>query len=228
MKNRILLILITIALAFGFAGCKKKKTTIDSKKEQDEASQKKNEEDFKNSALEIIKKYKVIQKENEENPDKKIVLATVGDEEVLKSDVDFVMESRNIGREKMPDEETEKKEREAVLENMIQKACAISYAKKNGLYPSEDDINAALQKLKETIDADEYETKKAEAVMKKTGWTMEQYVESYRKDIAETFAVDNLLKDYNKKYPTKEDKKYTFQNFLDDIMADEEVIRMDK
>ena len=228
MKNRILLILIAIALAFGFAGCKKKKTTSDSKKEQDEASQKKNEEDFKNSALEIIKKYKVIQKENEENPDKKIVLATVGDEEVLKSDVDFVIESRNIGREKMPDEETEKKEREAVLENMIQKACAISYAKKNGLYPSEDDINAALQKLNETIDADEYETKKAEAVMKKTGWTMEQYVESYRKDIAETFAVDSLLKDYNKKYPTKEDKKYTFQNFLDDIMADEEVIRMDK
>lgn len=228
MKNRILLILIAIALAFGFACCKKKKSTIDSKKEQDEASQKKNEEDFKNSALEIIKKYKVIQKENEENPDKKIVLATVGDEEVLKSDVDFVIESRNIGREKMPDEETEKKEREAVLENMIQKACAISYAKKNGLYPSEDDINAALQKLKETIDADEYETKKAEAVMKKTGWTMEQYVESYRKDIAETFAVDSLLKDYNKKYPTKEDKKYTFQNFLDDIMADEEVIRMDK
>lgn len=100
MKNRILLILLAIALAFGFAGCKKKKTTIDSKKEQDEASQKKNEEDFKNSALEIIKKYKVIQKENEENPDKKIVLATVGDEEVLKSDVDFVIESRNIGREK--------------------------------------------------------------------------------------------------------------------------------
>ena len=111
---------------------------------------------------------------------------------------------------------------------MILNPFAISYAKKNGLYPSEDDINAALQKLKETIDADEYETKKSEAVMKKTGWTMEQYVESYRKDIAETFAVDSLLKDYNKKYPTKEDKKYTFQNFLDDIMADEEVIRMDK
>ena len=62
MKNRILLILITFMLAVSIVGCKKKKTTIDSKKEQDAASQKKNEEEFKNNALEIIKKYKVIQK----------------------------------------------------------------------------------------------------------------------------------------------------------------------
>lgn len=228
MKNRILLILITITLALSFGGCKKKKSTIDSKKEQDEASQKQNEEEFKNNALEIIKKYKVIQKENEENPDKKVILAKVGDEEVLKSDVDFVMDSRYIGKDNLPDEETQKKERDVILENMIQKAGAISYAKKNGLYPSDEDINKALAKLKETINSDEYETKKAEEVMKKTGWNMDQYVESYRKDIAETFAVDSIFKDYKKKYPTKEDQKYTFQNFLDEIMSGEQVERFDK
>ena len=38
MKNRILLILITFMLAVSIVGCKKKKTTIDSKKEQDAAS----------------------------------------------------------------------------------------------------------------------------------------------------------------------------------------------
>lgn len=228
MKNRILLILITFMLAVSIVGCKKKKTTIDSKKEQDAASQKKNEEEFKNNALEIIKKYKVIQKENEENPDKKVILAKVGDEEVLKSDIDFVMESRYIGKDNLPDEETQKKERDVILENMIQKAGAISYAKKNGLYPSDEDINEALAKLKETINSDEYETKKAEEVMKKTGWNMDQYVESYRKDIAETFAVDSIFKDYKRKYPTKEDQKYTFQNFLDEIMSGEQVERFDK
>ena len=46
--------------------------------------------------------------------------------------------------------------------------------------------------------------------MKKTGWNMDQYVESYRKDIAETFAVDSIFKDYKKKISYKRRPKIYF------------------
>lgn len=220
-KKKLLEILILMLLIpIVFYGCSKseKKSTIESRKEIDETSEKESKENFQNLAIDLVVKYKKIQNERMKNPQNKVVIAKVGGEEILDSEVQFVLESRHLGKNITPDE----KEKNEIVENMIQKAAAISFTKNNNIYPEEEEIKSALGKLKENIENDEFEKRKADAVMKETGWTMDEYVNSYKKDIEETFAVDNLFKFYKQKYQNEENKK-TFKTFLNEIVLNEKI-----
>lgn len=222
-KSLLLLSILMLLSPIIFYSCfKNKKTTIESRKEIDENSEKEDKDTFQNLAIDLIVKYKKIQDERNKNPQNKILVAKVGDEEILDSDVNFVLESRHLGKKDKADE----KERNEVIENMIQKAAAVSFTKKNNIYPKEDDVNNALLKLKENIENDEFEKRKADAVMKKTGWTLDEYVESYKKDIEETFAIDNLFKFYKQKF--KDEKKESFKTFLNVIVLNEEIEKYEK
>lgn len=220
MKRKLFLLLILVFAPVLLFGCSKKdkKSTIESRKELDESSEKESKESFQKLAIELIVKYKNIQNERIKNPQNKVVIAKVGNEEILDSEVNFVLESRHLGKKSTADEN----EKNEVIDNMIQKAAAISFTKNNGIYPKEEDVNNALKKLKESIEKDEFEKRKAEAVMKETGWTMDEYVESYRKDIEETFAVDSLFKFYKQKYSDDENKK-SFKTFLNEIVLNEKI-----
>lgn len=220
MNKKIFLLLIFSLIPLMLFGCSKKpkKSTIESRKEIDEDSEKESKETFQNQAIDLIVKYKKIQNERMKNPQNKVIIAKVGDEEILDSDINFVLESRHLGKNTSSDES----EKDEITKNMIQKAAAISFTKKNGIYPKEEDINNALKKLKESIEKDEFETKKANAVIKETGWTMDEYVESYKKDIAETFAVDNLFK-YFKQKNGNDDNKKSFKKFINEIVLGEKI-----
>lgn len=227
MKEFFIAIICTLCIFS--VGCKKpQKTTIEKKEEETTRAIKENEESFKNDSLEIVKKFKKIQSEEEKDPSKIEIAATVDNEKINKWEVEFVLESRYIGKDLTKlSEESKQKEKDDILNTMIQKAAAVSFARKNNLFPTDEVIHAATGKLKENVKNDEYEAKKAKEVMKVTSWNMDEYVNSYKKDIEEAFAIENLYKYYKENYESKEDNKLTFSEFLKELTSKSKVEKND-
>lgn len=171
--------------------------------------------EMEDRAIETLKKYKLYEMERKAGTRKSPVIATVNGQEIVQDDLDKLLEIQGPAL-------AQRIEQDQVVQVamywLVRDAVLFQDARKNHKGATDEEVNAALEKVRESIKTDDFQKRRAETIAKAMGVSIDEYIESLREEAWEDLTFNKYYETFEAEHKGDENVGQKFEEMLGEMI----------